>query len=170
MILLFIPFNNCSIYRFCISRFYSEWKETNNWVIISFYLRNFYCAKLSLASGLMVQKSIASPGRGILAIDESNATCGKRLASIGLDNTETNRQAYRQLLLTTPGLGEYISGAILFEETLYQSTTGGKKFVDCLLDENIVPGIKVDKVLGQKNMQNINRESGGFNLIWFLLS
>ncbi|KAK6132068.1 hypothetical protein DH2020_034189 [Rehmannia glutinosa] len=92
-------------------------------------------------------KSIASPGRGILAIDESNATCGKRLASIGLDNTETNRQAYRQLLLTTPGLGEYISGAILFEETLYQSTTDGKKFVDCLRDENIVPGIKVDKGL-----------------------
>ncbi|KAI7997048.1 hypothetical protein LOK49_LG10G00807 [Camellia lanceoleosa] len=78
-------------------------------------------------------KSIASPGRGILAIDESNATF--------------NRQAYRQLLLTTPGLGEYISGAILFEETLYQSTTDGKKFVDCLRDENIVPGIKVDKGL-----------------------
>ncbi|KAG0449337.1 hypothetical protein HPP92_027356, partial [Vanilla planifolia] len=92
-------------------------------------------------------KSISSPGRGILAIDESNATCGKRLASIGLDNTETNRQAYRQLLLTTPGLGEYISGAILFEETLYQATTDGKKFVDCLRGENIVPGIKVDKGL-----------------------
>ncbi|KAH9314140.1 hypothetical protein KI387_022767 [Taxus chinensis] len=92
-------------------------------------------------------KSIASPGRGILAIDESNATCGKRLASIGLDNNESNRQAYRQLLLTTPGLGEYISGAILFEETLYQSTTDGKKFVDCLREENIVPGIKVDKGL-----------------------
>uniref|UniRef100_A0A2P2KMV3 Fructose-bisphosphate aldolase n=1 Tax=Rhizophora mucronata TaxID=61149 RepID=A0A2P2KMV3_RHIMU len=92
-------------------------------------------------------KSIASPGRGILAIDESNATCGKRLSSIGLDNNEDNRQAYRQLLLTTPGLGEYISGAILFEETLYQSTTEGKKFIDCLRDENIVPGIKVDKGL-----------------------
>ncbi|CAL0316401.1 unnamed protein product [Lupinus luteus] len=92
-------------------------------------------------------KTIASPGRGILAIDESNATCGKRLASIGLDNTEVNRQAYRQLLLTTPGLGEYISGAILFEETLYQSTTDGKKFVDCLCEQKIVPGIKVDKGL-----------------------
>jgi fructose-bisphosphate aldolase class I len=92
-------------------------------------------------------KSVASRGRGILAIDESNATCGKRLASIGLDNTEVNRQAYRQLLLTTPGLGEYISGAILFEETLYQSTTDGKKFVDCLREQNIVPGIKVDKGL-----------------------
>ncbi|KAF3795015.1 putative fructose-bisphosphate aldolase 3 [Nymphaea thermarum] len=92
-------------------------------------------------------KTIASSGRGILAIDESNATCGKRLSSIGLENNETNRQAYRQLLLTTPGLGEYISGAILFEETLYQSTTDGKRFVDCLHDEKIVPGIKVDKGL-----------------------
>ncbi|MCO5574252.1 hypothetical protein L7F22_028034 [Adiantum nelumboides] len=92
-------------------------------------------------------KSIASPGRGILAMDESNATCGKRLASIGLENNETNRQAYRQLLCTAPGLGQYISGAILFEETLYQSTVDGKKFVDCLKEENIVPGIKVDKGL-----------------------
>ncbi|VAH93386.1 unnamed protein product [Triticum turgidum subsp. durum] len=55
-------------------------------------------------------------------MDESNATCGKRLASIGLENTEANRQAYRTLLVTPPGLGNYISGAILFEETLYQST------------------------------------------------
>nr|BAJ98432.1 predicted protein [Hordeum vulgare subsp. vulgare] len=92
-------------------------------------------------------KTVASPGRGILAIDESSATCGKRLASIGLDNTEVNRQAYRQLLLTTAGLGEYISGAIRFEETLYQSTTDGKTFVDVLKDQNIMPGIKVDKGL-----------------------
>ncbi|URE30888.1 fructose-bisphosphate aldolase [Musa troglodytarum] len=87
-------------------------------------------------------KFTASSRHGILAIDEQDAE-----ASIGLDNTEANRQAYRQLLLTTPGLGEYISGAILFEETLYQSTTGGKKFVDCLRQEKIMPGIKVDKGL-----------------------
>ncbi|EFJ28759.1 hypothetical protein SELMODRAFT_227983 [Selaginella moellendorffii] len=92
-------------------------------------------------------KTVASKGRGILAMDESNATCGKRLASIGLDNTEDNRQAYRELLITTPGLGSYISGAILFEETLYQSAKGGKTFVDCLKEQNIVPGIKVDKGL-----------------------
>ncbi|MCO5559015.1 hypothetical protein L7F22_012606 [Adiantum nelumboides] len=91
--------------------------------------------------------SIASKGRGILAMDESNATCGKRLASIGLENTEANRQAYRQLLVTAPGLGEYISGAILFEETLYQSTVDGKKFVECLKEAGIAPGIKVDKGL-----------------------
>eukprot|EP01018_Ginkgo_biloba_P013460 Gb_35952 [translate_table: standard] len=92
-------------------------------------------------------KTVASPGRGILAMDESNATCGKRLASIGLENTEANRQAYRQLLVSAPGLGQYISGAILFEETLYQSTTDGKKMVDILVEQNVVPGIKVDKGL-----------------------
>lgn len=79
-------------------------------------------------------------------MDESNATCGKRLASIGLENTEANRQAYRTLLVSAPGLGQYISGAILFEETLYQSTVDGKKMVDVLIGQNIVPGIKVDKV------------------------
>nr|CAB3463198.1 unnamed protein product [Digitaria exilis] len=91
--------------------------------------------------------TIASPGRGILAMDESNATCGKRLASIGLENTEANRQAYRTLLVTAPGLGQYISGAILFEETLYQSTVDGRKIVDVLVEQGIVPGIKVDKGL-----------------------
>lgn len=79
-------------------------------------------------------------------MDESNATCGKRLASIGLENTEANRQAYRTLLVSAPGLGQYISGAILFEETLYQSTTDGKKMVDVLVEQKIAPGIKVDKV------------------------
>ena len=92
-------------------------------------------------------KTVASPGRGILAMDESNATCGKRLASIGLENTEANRQAYRTLLVSAPGLGEYISGSILFEETLYQSTVDGKKIIDVLVEQNIVPGIKVDKGL-----------------------
>ncbi|KAJ8567593.1 hypothetical protein K7X08_019801 [Anisodus acutangulus] len=84
-------------------------------------------------------KTIASPGRGILAMDESNATCGKRLASIGLENTEANLQAFRTLLVSVPGLGEYISGAILFEERLYQSTVEGKKMVDVLVEQNIVP-------------------------------
>ncbi|XP_038901391.1 fructose-bisphosphate aldolase 1, chloroplastic [Benincasa hispida] len=92
-------------------------------------------------------KTVASPGRGILAMDESNATCGKRLASIGLENTEANRQAYRTLLVTAPDLGKYISGAILFEETLYQSTVDGEKIVDVLVKQGIVPGIKVDKGL-----------------------
>lgn len=103
------------------------------------------------------QNNIASKGRGILAMDESNGTCGLRLDSIGVENTEDNRRAYRELLVTTPGIGEYISGAILFEETLYQSTAAGKPFVECLREQNIVPGIKVDK--GLVPMANSNGES-----------
>jgi len=102
-------------------------------------------------------KSIASPGRGILAMDESNATCGKRLDSIGVENTEANRLAYRELLVTTPGLGQYISGAILFEETLYQTCSTGKTMVDTLKGQGILPGIKVDK--GLVPLANSNGES-----------
>lgn len=90
---------------------------------------------------------IASPGKGILAVDESTKTIGKRLASIGVENTEANRQAYRGLLFNCAGLGEYISGAILFEETLYQDSAEGKPFVDCLNEIGVIPGIKVDKGL-----------------------
>lgn len=67
------------------------------------------------------------------------------MASIRLENTEANRQAYKMLLVSAPGLSQYISGAILFEETLYQSTADGKKMVDVLVEQNIEPGIKVDK-------------------------
>jgi fructose-bisphosphate aldolase class I len=102
-------------------------------------------------------QKVASKGRGILAMDESNATCGKRLDSIGVENTESNRRAYRELLLATPGLGDYISGAILFEETLYQSAEDGTSFVDLLNKQNIIPGIKVDK--GLVPLANSNGES-----------
>jgi fructose-bisphosphate aldolase, class I len=92
-------------------------------------------------------EKIASPGKGILAVDESTKTIGKRLASIGVENTEANRQAYRGLLFNCPGLGNHISGAILFEETLYQDSAEGIPFVDCLNNLGIAPGIKVDKGL-----------------------
>eukprot|EP00177_Eucheuma_denticulatum_P000204 GFKZ01000358.1.p1 GENE.GFKZ01000358.1~~GFKZ01000358.1.p1 ORF type:complete len:358 (-),score=57.39 GFKZ01000358.1:2642-3715(-) len=92
-------------------------------------------------------KKISAPGKGILAADESTGTIGKRLSSIGVENNETNRRAYRGLLFSCKGLGDYISGAILFEETLYQSSPEGKPFVDCLNELGIIPGIKVDKGL-----------------------
>jgi len=101
--------------------------------------------------------AIATAGKGILAMDESNGTCGKRLDSIGVENTEANRREYRELLLSTPGLGEYIGGAILFEETLYQSGSDGATFVDTLNKQGIIPGIKVDK--GLVPMSNSNGES-----------
>jgi len=88
--------------------------------------------------------AIASPGKGILAVDESTKTVGKRLQSIGVENTEANRQAYRGLLFSTPNLGSFISGAILYEETLYQKDLSGTPFVDLLKANGIFPGIKVD--------------------------
>eukprot|EP00554_Chaetoceros_debilis_P004266 CAMPEP_0194082244 /NCGR_PEP_ID=MMETSP0149-20130528/7800_1 /TAXON_ID=122233 /ORGANISM="Chaetoceros debilis, Strain MM31A-1" /LENGTH=391 /DNA_ID=CAMNT_0038764347 /DNA_START=181 /DNA_END=1356 /DNA_ORIENTATION=+ len=87
------------------------------------------------------------PGFGLLACDESTGTVGLRLESIGLENNEENRQIWRQLLFTTPELGNYISGAILFEETLYQSSTEDEPFVDVLNKAGIIPGIKVDSGL-----------------------
>eukprot|EP00981_Chlorochromonas_danica_P009661 scaffold2798_cov160-Ochromonas_danica.AAC.30 len=88
--------------------------------------------------------AIAAPGKGILAVDESTKTIGKRLQSIGIENTEDNRRAYRGLLFSAPGLGKYVSGAILYEETLFQNDIHGKPFVNVLKDNGIFPGIKVD--------------------------
>jgi len=88
---------------------------------------------------------IASPGKGILAADESTGTIGKRFDGIGVENTEDNRRKYRELLFTTPGIGEYISGVITFEETLYQKAADGTPFVDVMKKQGIIPGIKVDK-------------------------
>ncbi|KAI4965813.1 hypothetical protein ZWY2020_048157 [Hordeum vulgare] len=90
-------------------------------------------------------KYIATPGKGILAADESTGTIGKRLASINVENVESNRQALREMLFTAPGALEYLSGVILFEETLYQTAADGTPFVDILKAGNVIPGIKVDK-------------------------
>jgi len=91
--------------------------------------------------------AIAQRGKGILAVDESTKTVGKRLASINVENTEDNRKAYRGMLFTTPDLGNYISGAILFEETLFQNHPDGEPMVKKLEKLGIIPGIKVDKGL-----------------------
>jgi fructose-bisphosphate aldolase class I len=88
-------------------------------------------------------RKITTPGKGILAADESTGTIKKRFDAIGVENTEANRAAYRQLLFTTKGLGEFISGSILYEETLFQSADG-KKMTEYLAAEGIIPGIKVD--------------------------
>ncbi len=92
-------------------------------------------------------KLLAAKGKGLLAVDESTPTIGNRLAGINVENTEENRQAYRGMLFTAEGLGEYISGAILFEETLFQDHLDGGTMVDKLNDLGIIPGIKVDKGL-----------------------
>ncbi|XP_057765407.1 fructose-bisphosphate aldolase 5, cytosolic [Salvia miltiorrhiza] len=102
-------------------------------------------------------KYIASPGKGILAADESTGTIGKRLASINVENIESNRQALRELLFTSPSALSYLSGVILFEETLYQKTSDGKPFVEVLQENNVIPGIKVDK--GTVDLAGTNGET-----------
>ena len=88
---------------------------------------------------------MVEPGRGILTADESTGTIAKRLASIGAENTEDNRRRWRQLLFTTEGFGEFISGVILFDETIRQSADDGRSFVEIIESEDVIPGIKVDK-------------------------
>jgi fructose-bisphosphate aldolase class I len=102
-------------------------------------------------------KYVATPGKGILAADESTGTIGKRLASIKVENVESNRQALRELLFTAPDVSQYLSGVILFEETLYQKTLEGKPFVEVLKEGGVVPGIKVDK--GTVDLAGTNGET-----------
>ena len=93
-----------------------------------------------------IANAMVEKGRGILAADESTPTCIKRFDSIGVDSTEANRNAYRDMLFTTPDMEEFISGVILFDETLRQSTLkDGTPFPEYLTNLNVIPGIKVDK-------------------------
>ncbi|MGB8716692.1 MAG: class I fructose-bisphosphate aldolase, partial [Rhodanobacteraceae bacterium] len=91
-----------------------------------------------------VAQAMVAPGKGIIAIDESTGTIGKRFQAVGVESTEENRRAYREMLLTTPGLGDHISGAILYDETIRQSTATGEAFTKVMRDAGIIPGIKVD--------------------------
>jgi fructose-bisphosphate aldolase class I len=90
-------------------------------------------------------KALVAEGKGILAADESDGTIKKRFDSIGVESTEDNRRAYRELLFTTEGAEEYISGVILFDETIRQSSADGTPFPKVLESRGIIPGIKVDK-------------------------
>ena len=90
-------------------------------------------------------KAICTPGKGILAADESTGTIGKRFANIGLENNEENRRRYRHLLFSTDGLEKHISGVITFEETLETKLEDGRQLTDLLRDKGIVVGIKTDK-------------------------
>jgi fructose-bisphosphate aldolase, class I len=90
-------------------------------------------------------RALVAPGKGILAADESDGTIKKRFDSIQVDSTEENRRGYRDLLFTTPGMEEHISGVILFDETIRQSSADGTPFPKMLEKKGVIPGIKVDK-------------------------
>jgi len=89
-------------------------------------------------------KSIVSGGKGILAMDESNGTCNKRFEALGIPTTENSRRDYRELILTTPSLSDYVSGPILYDETIRQSTKAGVPLLKVIAEAGMLPGIKVD--------------------------
>ncbi|TMP97077.1 MAG: fructose-bisphosphate aldolase class I [Verrucomicrobia bacterium] len=103
-----------------------------------------------------IARKLVAAGKGILAADESSPTIEKRLKSIGVVSTEENRRWYREILFTTAGVGEFISGVILFDETIRQKTRDDRTFVEALEQQGIIPGIKVDK--GAKPMANFPGE------------
>ena len=95
-------------------------------------------------------KELVAKGKGILAADESFGTIGKRFTAAGVESTEESRRAYREMLFTTPGIGEYLSGVILFDETIQQKASDDTPIPEVLKEQGIIPGIKVDK--GAKEM------------------
>ena len=100
--------------------------------------------QMSLKSLKEVVKVLLSGDKGLLAMDESNATCNERFAKLDIPQTEEARRAYRELIVTTPGISECVSGMILYDETIRQKKKDGTPFVKALTDLGIVPGIKVD--------------------------
>src|SRR5665213_2462894 len=95
-------------------------------------------------------RALVADDKGLLAMDESNPTCNKRFAKLGIPQTEETRRSYRELIVTTPNLAECISGAILYDETIRQQKKDGTPFIKILIDAGIIPGIKVDT--GAKEM------------------
>lgn len=99
---------------------------------------------------LNIAKTLVADDKGLLAMDESNPTCNKRFAKLGIPQTEADRRVYREMIVTTPGLGESISGVILYDETIRQQKKDGTPFVEVIIEAGIIPGIKVDT--GAKDM------------------
>lgn len=100
--------------------------------------------------------ALLEPGKGILAADESDATAGKRLAMVHLPNEQEHRQVFRELLFTAPDIEKYISGVIMYDSSMRESTSDGIPFADVLTARGIVPGIKVD--LGTKDLEGFKGE------------
>ena len=103
-----------------------------------------------------IANAIVAPGKGIIAADESHSTIQKRFESIDVESTEDSRRAYRQMLFTTPGVSDFISGVILFDETIRQKADDGAPLVQILTQQGIMPGVKVDK--GAKALAGASNE------------
>ena len=105
---------------------------------------------MNLKEIIKTAKTLVADDKGLLAMDESNPTCNKRFVKLGIPQTEETRRAYREMIVTTPGLSECISGTILYDETIHQHLTDGTSFIKTVTDLGIIPGIKVD--MGAKDM------------------
>ena len=113
--------------------------------ILVIIMNNKMEKNMDLSSLNSIAQSMVAPNKGILAADESTPTIGKRFATIDTESTESSRQTYRNMLFTAPDISDYISGVILFDETIRQATNDGVPFAEYLTSLGIVPGIKVDK-------------------------
>ena len=113
--------------------------------ILVIIIHNKMEEEMDLSSLNSIAQSMVAPNKGILAADESTPTIGKRFATIDTESTESSRQTYRNMLFTAPSISDYISGVILFDETIRQTTNDGVPFAEYLTSLGIVPGIKVDK-------------------------
>src|SRR5476651_1585742 len=100
---------------------------------------------MSVGELAVTARALVAPGKGILAADESTGTIKKRFDSIGLESTEDRRRAYREMLFTTKGASDFVSGVILFDETIRQTASDVRTLVKVLTDQGVIPGIKVDK-------------------------
>ena len=112
---------------------------------------------MDIATLSATAKALVAPGKGILAADESSGTIKKRFDSISVESTESNRRDYREMLFTAKNVGDYISGVILFDETIRQDAADGTSLVKLLEDQGIIPGIKVD--LGAKPLAGADGET-----------
>jgi len=99
---------------------------------------------MNITDIITTAKALVADHKGILAMDESNPTCDKRFAALGIPQTEEARLAYREMIITTPGLSESINGVILYDETIHQHLKDGTPFIKAVTDAGIIPGIKVD--------------------------
>src|SRR5450759_3619381 len=111
---------------------------------------------MNLQEIIKTAKTLVADDKGLLAMDESNPTCNKRFAVLGIPQTPEARRAYREMIVTTPGLGESISGVILYDETIRQQKKDGTSFIKVITEAGIIPGIKVDS--GAKDMAGHPKE------------
>ena len=112
---------------------------------------------MDIATLSATAKALVAPGKGILAADESSGTIKKRFDAISVESTETNRRDYREMLFTAKNVGDYISGVILYDETIRQDAADGTSLVKLLEGQGIIPGIKVD--LGAKPLAGADGET-----------